>query len=208
MVTPPVTCSVAGCGRPGRNGKASKGKYCDTHIPEGILAGSVTSHKRQATSPAPSTASSQVSSGLPEGWKLLEIKKIFGSRCVPMPRFPCLASPRLALPRAHITLSAPAPRDCAHRLCDPNDPQFDDTDRENGLAGVDFAETLEYLVLGKFERKQSDAIGRITMLWLSTADLAESGLDDDAVDAALAAWEAEAARLRVEAVRAARAERQ
>ena len=53
-------CSVAGCGRPGRNGKASKGKYCDTHIPEGILAGSVTSHKRQATSPAPSTASSQV----------------------------------------------------------------------------------------------------------------------------------------------------
>ena len=32
-------CSVAGCGRAGRNGKASKGKYCDTHIPEGILAG-------------------------------------------------------------------------------------------------------------------------------------------------------------------------
>jgi len=33
-----ATCSVAGCGRPGRNGKASKGKYCDTHIPEGIIA--------------------------------------------------------------------------------------------------------------------------------------------------------------------------
>ena len=93
------------------------------------------------------------------------------------------------------------------RLCDPNDPKFDDTDRENGLAGVDFSETLEFLVLGKFERKQSDAIGRVAMLWLSAADLAESGLDDDAVDAALAAWEAEAARLRVEAMRAARAER-
>ena len=103
-----------------------------------------------------------------------------------------------------MSLSAPASRDCAHRLCGPNDPQFGDTDRENGLEGVDFAETLEYLVLGKFERKETDAIGRVAMLWLSAADLAESGLDDDAVDAA---WEAEAARLRVEAMRAARAER-
>ena len=76
-----ATCSVDGCDRPGRNGKARLGKYCDVHIPEGILAGSVTSHKRQATSPAPSSSSTQVSSGLPESWKLLEIIKIFGSRC-------------------------------------------------------------------------------------------------------------------------------
>ena len=66
-------CSVEGCDRPGRNGKAHLGKYCDRHIPEGILAGSVTSHKRQATSPAPSSSSTQVSSGLPENWKLLDI---------------------------------------------------------------------------------------------------------------------------------------
>ena len=76
-------CSVDGCDRPGRNGKARLGKYCDVHIPEGILAGSVTSHKRQATSPAPSSSSTQVSSGLPESWKLLDIVKIFGSRCAP-----------------------------------------------------------------------------------------------------------------------------
>ena len=95
----------------------------------------------------------------------------------------------------------------ARRLCDPSDPQFDDTDRENGLSGVDFAETLEYLVLGKFERKEGDAIGRVAMMWLSVPDLIDSGLDDAALDTALDAWEADNARLRTEAVRAARAER-
>ena len=46
-------CSVEGCGRSGRNGKAHIGKYCDRHIQEGIAAGSITSHnKRRATSPA------------------------------------------------------------------------------------------------------------------------------------------------------------
>ena len=49
--TATATCSVEGCGREGRNGKAAKGKYCDRHIPEGIAAGSITSHKRRATSP-------------------------------------------------------------------------------------------------------------------------------------------------------------
>ena len=62
-------------------------------------------------------------------------------------------------------------------------------------------------MLGKFERKESDAIGRIAMLWLSVTDLADSGLEDAAVDAALVAWETESARLRVEAMRAARTER-
>jgi len=167
-----ATCSVDGCDRPGRNGKARLGKYCDVHIPEGILAGSVTSHKRQATSPAPSSSSTQVSSGQPDGRKLLEINKIFGSR-----------------------------------LCDPTDPRFDDSDRDNGFPGVDFAQTLEYLALCKFERKESDSIGRITLLWLTVADMVESDLEDAAVDATLAAWETESARLRAEAVRAARAER-
>ena len=80
-----AACTV--CGKLGsRNGQARLGKYCDTHIPEGIVAGSVKSQSKRlrATSPAPSS-STQVSSGLPESWKLLEIKKVFGSRCVPIP---------------------------------------------------------------------------------------------------------------------------
>ena len=93
------------------------------------------------------------------------------------------------------------------RLCDPSDPRFDDSDRENGCPNVDFEQTLEYLVLCKFERKESDELGRVTMLWLSVTDLAESDLEDAKVDAALDAWEAQNARLRTEAMRAARAER-
>ena len=77
-----------------------------------------------------------------------------------------------------------------------------------GAPGVDFAQTLEYLALCKFERKETDSIaGRITMLWLTVADMVDSDLDDATVDEALAAWETESARLRAEAVRAARAER-
>ena len=93
------------------------------------------------------------------------------------------------------------------RLCDPSDPRFDDSDRDNGFPDVDFAQTLEYLALCKFERKETDSLGRVTMLWLTVADLVDSDLEDARVDAALAAWEAESARLRSEAVRAARAER-
>ena len=92
-------------------------------------------------------------------------------------------------------------------LCDPNDPQFDDSDRENGFAGVEFADSLEYLVLAKFERKESDALGKVAMVWMTVADLVDSGLEDVKVDAALAEWEAENARLRAEALRAARAAR-
>ena len=93
------------------------------------------------------------------------------------------------------------------RLCDPNDPSFDDCDRDNGFPGVEFTKTLEYLALCKFERKETDSLGHIKMLWLTVADLVDSDLEDARVDAALAAWEAESARLRAEAVRAARAER-
>ena len=93
------------------------------------------------------------------------------------------------------------------RLFDPSDPQFDESDRENGLVGVEFAETLEYLILAKFERKETDMIGRVAMLWLTVADLIDAGLEDAKVDAALTKWETENARLRAEAVRAARAAR-
>ena len=89
-------------------------------------------------------------------------------------------------------------------MTDPSDPRFDDSDRENGFPDVDFEQTLEYLALCKFERKESDALGRVTMLWLSVTDLAESDLEDEKVDAALDAWEAENAHLRTEAMRAAR----
>ena len=70
------------------------------------------------------------------------------------------ADPHLCVPatlRLHVD-TRDVWRGAGGRLCDPNDPQFDDTDRENGLAGVDFTETFEYLVLGKFERKETDAI--------------------------------------------------
>ena len=39
-MAPTAPCEV--CSKPGRNGKASKGKYCDEHIQEGIAAGSIT----------------------------------------------------------------------------------------------------------------------------------------------------------------------
>ena len=174
-----------------------------------VGGGSVTSHKRQATSPAPSFSSTQVSSGLPDGWKLLEINKIFGSRCAPA----CYVCARmLATLSCLLLLSLSRPTVCdvrarSGRLCDPTDPRFDDSDRDNGFPGVDFAQTLEYLALCKFERKESDSIGRVTLLWLTVADMVESDLEDAAVDATLAAWETESARLRAEAVRAARAER-
>ena len=69
------------------------------------------------------------------------------------------------------------------RLCDPSDPRFDDSDRDNGFPGVDFAQTLEYLALCKFERKETDSIGRIALLWLTVADMVDSDLEDAAVDA-------------------------
>ena len=115
----------------------------------------------------------------------------------------------LTLPSA-VCLPACSPMSCARRLgrlFDPSDPQFDESDRENGLVGVEFAETLEYLILAKFERKETDMIGRVAMLWLTVADLVDAGLEDAKVDAALAKWETENARLRAEAVRAARAAR-
>ena len=95
-----AACTV--CGKLGaRNGQARLGKYCDTHIPEGIVAGSVKSQSKRAraTSPAPSS-STQMSSGLPESWKLLEIKKIFGARCAPIPTSAC--PPRSASTLTHV----------------------------------------------------------------------------------------------------------
>ena len=103
-------CSVTGCNKNGRNGKASKGKYCDEHIPEGIAAGSITSKRGRPTSPAGSSSSTQVSSVVPEGWKMLEIKMVFGSRCAPAPRC-CLPT------HAHPAFGCLPPRMLTHVVC-------------------------------------------------------------------------------------------
>ena len=103
-------CSVTGCNKNGRNGKAAKGKYCDEHIPEGIAAGSITSKRGRPTSPAGSSSSTQVSSVVPEGWKMLEIKMVFGSRCAPAPRC-CLPT------HAHPAFGCLPPRMLTHVVC-------------------------------------------------------------------------------------------
>ena len=59
-----------------------------------------------------------------------------------------------------------------------------------------------------FERKEGDTLGRVAMLWLTLGELiTDSGLSEEAADAAIDKWEAEEARLRAEAVRRARAAR-
>ena len=78
---------------------------------------------------------------------------------------------------------------------------------ENGLEEEEMLEMLEYLVVGKFERCEGDRLGAISTLWLSVADLDASALTDEAMDAAMAEWEAEEAHLRKESFRLARAER-
>jgi len=81
----------------------------------------------------------------------------------------------------------------------------DDVDQENGLKEEQMIESLAYLVLGKFERREGDDLGRHAMLWLSLADLDDSALSEAAVDAAITAWETQEARLRAAARPRARA---
>jgi hypothetical protein len=76
----PSTAPCVICGKEGRNGKARKGKYCDDHIPEGILAGSINSKRGRPVSPAGSSSSQ---GSKPDRWKLLSIEKIYDCRYVP-----------------------------------------------------------------------------------------------------------------------------
>ena len=83
---------------------------------------------------------------------------------------------------------------------------MEDVEKENGPSEDFMISSMEYLVLGRFERKDGDELGTVKMLWLTTAEfITESALSEEACDAALAKWEAEEARIRAEAVSRARA---
>ena len=86
--------------------------------------------------------------------------------------------------------------------------EFDVVDLENGLIEEDdLVPTLQYLIVGKFERKEGDIVGPVKLLWLSVADLAASSLTDGAVDEHLQQWETALARRRAAAMTSAREER-
>ena len=75
---------------------------------------------------------------------------------------------------------------------------MEDVQKENGPSEDVVLSSLEYLILGKYEREDGDLIGTVKMLWLTTAELInDSALSEEAADAALVKWEAEEARVRV-----------
>ena len=80
-------CRICGSAR-ARNGTLPN-KYCDTHIPEGIAAAHIKSKRARAPSPAGASSSAHISS-LPPGWKLLDLKNIYGTRYTDTPASPCL----------------------------------------------------------------------------------------------------------------------
>ena len=89
------------------------------------------------------------------------------------------------------------------RCCTPDDLS-DEVTAENGFEDEQMIESVEYLVLGHFERRAGDRKGRDTMLWLSPADLQASPITEEAVDEKLDEWERESARRRAEARKRAR----
>ena len=48
---------------------------------------------------------------------------------------------------------------------------MEDVQKENGPSEDFVLSSLEYLVLGKYERKEGDVLGTVKMLWLTTAEL-------------------------------------
>ena len=95
---------------------------------------------------------------------------------------------------------------CFGRFCDPG--TLEDVEKENGPSEDFVLSNLEYLVLGRFERKEGDTLGTVKMLWLNTAELIiDSALTEEDADAAQVKWEAEEARIRAEAVQRARTAR-
>ena len=97
------------------------------------------------------------------------------------------------------------PRPLFGRFCNPDDPELDDVDKECGVDEGRMVSSLEYLITGKFERRQGDTLGVVRMLYLSVEDFQASSLSDEAVDDALAQWEEDEARRRDDAVTSARA---
>ena len=72
-------------------------------------------------------------------------------------------------------------------------------DLENGLVEeAALVGSLEYLLVGKFERRKGDMCGPVQLRWLMAADLDASTLTEAQVDAALLRWETDEARRRAE----------
>jgi len=73
---------------------------------------------------------------------------------------------------------------------------------ENGrITEEEMRTNVEYMVLGHFERKEGDTKGTHTMLWLALAELDNSAVSNEEVDAKLDAWEVQGAQIRKEARR-------
>ena len=75
----------------------------------------------------------------------------------------------------------------------------DAVDMENGrITEEEMRTNVEYLVLGRFKRKEGDAKGTHIMLCLALADFDNSAVSNEEVDAKLDAWEVQGARIRNE----------
>ena len=124
----------------------------------------------------------------PADWKLLAIERIFDCRCATRAALPARA------PTMHSRVRMP------HPGADLDGK--DAVDMENGrITEEEMRTNVEYLVLGHFKRKEGDAKGTHTMLWLALADFDNSAVSNEEVDAKLDAWEVQGARIRNEARR-------
>ena len=88
---------------------------------------------------------------------------------------------------------------CARRCCKPE--QMDEVAQENGigLSEAEFVRNLEFLVRGRFQRREDDQVGRIFLLWLTLADLYDSAASPETVDGELDKYEELSARICKEA---------
>ena len=96
---------------------------------------------------------------MPDDRKLLAIERIFDCRCATPAALPARA------PTMHSRVRMP------HPGADLDDK--DAVDMENGrITEEEMRTNIDYLVLGHFKRKEGDAKGTHTMLWLALADFA------------------------------------
>ena len=125
---------------------------------------------------------------MPDDWKLLAIERIVDCRCATPAALPARA------PTMHSRVRMP------HPGADLDGK--DAVDMENGrITEEEMRTNVEYLVLGRFKRKEGDAKGTHIMLCLALADFDNSAVSNEEVDAKLDAWEVQGARIRNEARR-------
>ena len=125
---------------------------------------------------------------MPDDWKLLATERIFDCRCATPAALPARA------PTMHSRVRMP------HPGADLDGK--DAVDMENGrITEEEMRTNVEYLVLGRFKRKEGDAKGTHIMLCLALADFDNSAVSNEEVDAKLDAWEVQGARIRNEAGR-------